>query len=235
MSSALVTGSARRLGRAMALRLASMGYDIALHYHTTGPGSVVEEIRAKGVRCEPIESDLSDRGATKDLLARAERALPGIEILINNASVFERSPIRDTPDELLDRHLEINLRAPYVLSREFARLRERGQIINMIDANALKNASAYGAYMLSKKGLLGLTAMAAREFAPGIRVNGIAPGIILPPPGQEEAYIEEAARKRVPLGRHGHVEDILRAMEFLITNDYITGQVLFIDGGEHLT
>jgi NAD(P)-dependent dehydrogenase (short-subunit alcohol dehydrogenase family) len=212
-----------------------MGYDIVLHYYNTEPGGLVDEIMAHGVRCEPLRCDLSDAGAAKDLVARAAEVLPGLELLVNNASIFERSSILDTTDGLLDAHLGINLRAPYVLSRDFARIARRGQIINMIDANVLKNTSAYGAYMLSKKGLLGLTAMAAREYAPSIRVNAIGPGLILPPEGQGDEYLEEAASKRVPLKKHGHVEDVLRAMEFLITNEFITGQVLFIDGGEHLT
>ncbi len=219
----------------MSLRLASMGYGIVLHHYNTEPGGLVDEILALGVRCEPLRCDLSDAEAARDLVARAAEALPGLELLVNNASIFERSPIMDTADGLLDAHLEINLRAPYVLSRDFARIARKGQIINMIDANVLKSNSAYGAYMISKKGLLGLTAMAAREFAPAIRVNAIGPGLILPPEGEGDEYLEEAAAKRVPLRKRGRVEDVLAAMEFLLTNEFITGQVLFIDGGEHLT
>ncbi len=235
MKTALVTGSARRLGRAMALRLASMGYNIALHYHTTHPGGLTAEIRSHGVRCVAMKCDLTGAGAAEDLLRHAREALPGLELLINNASVFERSTIGETSDDLLDAHLSLNLRAPYILSRDFARHAKKGQIINMIDANAVKNASAYGAYMLTKKGLLGLTEMAALEFAPCIRVNGIAPGLILPPEGEGDEYMERAAKRRVPLGRRGGVDDVLGAMEFLIGNEFITGQVLFVDGGEHLT
>ncbi len=235
MKSALITGSARRLGRAMALHLASMGYNIALHYHTTEPGNLPDEIRGLGVRCAKIQCALDDLKAASGLMERAAEAMPSIEILVNNASIFKRSPIGETDDALLNAHLSINLRAPYALSRDFSRIIGRGHIINMIDANVEKNTSAHGAYMLSKKGLLGLTSMAAQEFAPHIRVNAIAPGLILPPEGLGDEYLEEAAKKRVPLRRRGHTEDVLNALEFLVKSEFITGQVLFIDGGEHLT
>ncbi|MFQ5428421.1 MAG: SDR family oxidoreductase [Thermodesulfobacteriota bacterium] len=231
---ALITGGARRLGKAMSLELASMGYDIALHYYRSDPEAVVEEIRSKGVKCLPIRSNLGDSEAASELVSDAQQHLPCLELLINNASLFERAPAMETTDELLDAHIELNLKTPYRLSRDFARLTGEGQIINIIDANALSNRTAYAAYLISKKGLLSLTTMTALEFAPRIRVNGIAPGLILPPPGQGQEYMKEAARKRVPLKRQGRVEDVTRALEYLINNDFITGQILFVDGGEHL-
>jgi len=235
MKSALITGGARRLGRAISLRLAVMGYDIALHYHDAAPQGLIEEIQGLGVKCEAIKSDLSEPKAASDLVRLAVEACPGLDVLINNAAIFERASIKETSDALLAEHIQLNLMAPYRLSRDFARLAGRGQIINIIDANAVKNNSAYGAYMLSKKGLFGLTAMTAREFAPKIRVNAIAPGLILPPAGEGEKYMEEAAERRVPLKRRGHTDDITDALEFLNGSEFITGQILYIDGGEHLT
>jgi len=235
MRSALITGGTRRLGRAMSLKLASMGYDIVLHYHKSSPHGIVKKIEALGAKCETIEGDLSDAAATSNLIGLALKASPSLELLINNASIFKRASITETSDALLDAHMELNLRTPYRLSRDFASLVKKGQIINMIDANAVKSRTAYAAYQISKKGLFGLTSVSAREFAPQIRVNAIAPGLILPPEGEGDEYMEKAALKRVPLKRRGHIDDITNALAFLITNEFITGQVLFIDGGEHLT
>lgn len=234
MKSALITGGARRLGRAMSLKLASMGYDIALHYHSSDPEAIAAEIRSKGVKCTPIRSDLSNSEAASELVALAKKNLPHLELLVNNASIFERASVLETTDALLDAHIELNLKTPYRLARDFARIAGKGRIINIIDANAVKNSSAYAAYLISKKGLLSLTTMTALEFAPHIRVNGIAPGLILPPPGEGEKYMEEAAVQRVPLKRQGRVEDITTALEYLINSEFITGQILYVDGGEHL-
>ncbi len=235
MRSALITGGARRLGRAICLKLAEMGFNIALHYHSALPEELLEEIRALGVSSEPIRCDLTDTASASGLVHLASEALPSLELLVNSASIFERASITDTADVLLDYHMELNLLAPFRLSRDFARVCKRGQIINMIDANALKSGSAYAAYQISKKGLFGLTEVSAREFAPHIRVNAIAPGLILPPLGEGDEYMERSAQNRVPLKRRGHAEDITRAIEFLILNEFVTGQILFIDGGEHLT
>ncbi len=235
MRSALITGGARRLGRAISLKLASMGFHIALHYHSASLDGLVEEIRDLGVQCEPIKSDLSGPEAASGLVGLAAAACPGLELLVNNAAIFERASMLETSDALLDAHMALNMMAPFRISRDFARLAEKGQIINMIDANAVKSKTAYAAYLLSKKGLFGLTAMSAREFAPKIRVNAIAPGLILPPEGEGDEYMEKAARERVPLKKRGHTDDITGALEFLIKSEFITGQILFVDGGEHLT
>ncbi len=235
MRSALITGGARRLGRAMSLKLAGMGFNIALHYHETSPDELSREIRALDVRCEPIECDLSDTAAASNLIGLASASLPSLELLVNNAAIFERASLTDTSDALLDAHMRLNLMAPYRLSRDFSRICKKGQIINMIDANAVKSGTAYAAYQISKKGLFGLTEISAREFAPNIRVNAIAPGLILPPACEGDEYMERAAKKRVPLKKRGHIDDITGALEFLIKSEFITGQVLFIDGGEHLT
>ncbi len=234
MSTALITGGGRRLGKAMCLKLASMGYNIALHYHSSPIEDLVEEIRSLGVKCLPFRYDLTNTRAAGELLAEVTENLPSLELLINNASIFERASVKETSDRLLDSHIELNLKAPYRLSRGFAILARKGQIVNIIDGNAVKNNSAYGAYLVSKKGLMGLTTMTALEFAPAIRVNAIAPGLILPPPGEGEGYMKKAAEKRVPLKREGDIKDITNALEFLIKNEFITGQILFIDGGEHL-
>ncbi len=234
MKSALVTGGAKRLGKAISLKLAAMGYNIALHYYSSDPYPIAREIESLGVRCLPLQCDLSGGKAASNLVEQAVKKLPVLELLINSASIFERATVTETSERLLDSHIDLNLKAPFRLSRDFSHLAKKGQIINIIDANAVKNNSAYAAYLISKKGLLGLTKMTALEFAPKIRVNAIAPGLILPPVGKGEEYMNEAAEKRVPLKRRGRIEDITRALEFLVQNEFITGQILFIDGGEHL-
>ncbi|MFQ5479960.1 MAG: SDR family oxidoreductase [Thermodesulfobacteriota bacterium] len=234
MKTALITGGARRLGEAMSIKLASLGYNIALHYHSSSPDGLVERIHSLGVKCLPQRYDLTDKDGASELVKEAAAKLPRLELLVNNAAIFERASFTETSEQLLEKHMELNLKAPYRLSRDFALTADRGQIINIIDANAVKNNSAYAAYIISKKGLMGLTTMTALEFAPAIRVNAIAPGLILPPPGEGEKYMKEAAEKRVPLKRQGKVGDITAALEFLLKNEFITGQILFIDGGEHL-
>jgi len=234
MKTALVTGGARRIGKAISLKLAAMGYNIALHYHSSSPAMLVKEIQSLGVKCVPLRCDLSDGDAAASLVRRAAEELPPLELLVNSASIFERSHVAETSEDVLDSHIEINLKSPFRLSRDFSNIAQRGQIINIIDANAVKNNSPYAAYLISKKGLLGLTEMCALEFAPGLRVNAIAPGLILPPAGKGKEYMIEAAEKRVPLKHQGSLEDITRALEFLVKNEFITGQILFIDGGEHL-
>ena len=159
---------------------------------------------------------------------------PGLELLVNNASIFERATIKDTDEEFLQRHFDINFKAPFFLMRDFASLSVKGgHIINIVDTRLAKAGTSYAAYLLSKKALSELTRMAAVEFAPGIRVNAIAPGLILPPEGEGEAYIEELA-KRLPLRKRGDTKDVIRAVNYFMESEFVTGEILFIDGGEHL-
>ncbi|MFQ5441160.1 MAG: SDR family oxidoreductase [Thermodesulfobacteriota bacterium] len=233
MKTALVTGGAKRIGRAISLGLASMGYDIALHYSATDPAEIVSEIRENGVQCEPFQCDLSSEKEVLGLMGRVKELLPGLCLLVNNASIFERSTIRDTEAEDFDRHLAVNFKAPYFLSRDFQRCFGKGHIINIIDSKVIKNTSPYAAYLLSKKALKDFTFMAAKEFAPEIRVNAVAPGLILPPAGSNRDYLEKRA-ETIPLLKTGKPADIFNAVRFFIENDFITGQILYIDGGESL-
>jgi NAD(P)-dependent dehydrogenase (short-subunit alcohol dehydrogenase family) len=159
--------------------------------------------------------------------------MPGLSLLINNASIFERADIKSTDAGFLARHLAINLQAPFLLTRDFARHCKKGSIINLLDAKLDKHIFNYAAYYLTKTGLAELTRLAAREFGPRIRVNGIAPGPILPAAGETRRSLVEKARA-LPLQRPGSVRDICAAVEFLLKNDYLTGQILYIDGGQNL-
>ena len=233
MKAALVTGGSLRIGADIARSLAERGLDIALHYNSTPPVSIVEEIRGKGVRCQAYRADFT---VSKDVTALVEEVrgdFPGLDILINNASIFERASIKDTGEELLQRHFDINFKAPFLLTRDFTTLTKKGHIINILDTRVTRAGTNYAAYLLSKKSLSALTRMAAMEFAPGIRVNAIAPGLILPPDGEGEAYIEGLAAK-LPLRRKGDTEEVVRALNYLMDNEFVTGEILFVDGGEHL-
>jgi NAD(P)-dependent dehydrogenase (short-subunit alcohol dehydrogenase family) len=133
----------------------------------------------------------------------------------------------------ITRHMHVNAWAPFVLSREFSRLVQRGKIINLLDTKIAGSDRAHVAYILSKQMFALLTRMCAREFAPGITVNGVAPGLILPPNGKDEQYLEQLA-KTVPLKRHGSPDDIADATIYLLKSEFITGQVIYVDGGRHL-
>ncbi len=233
MKAALVTGASKRIGADIALSLAERGLDIALHYHSTPPDSLVEEIRKVGVECRAYRADFADRRDVASLIEKVKGDFPALELLVNNASIFERAHIKDTEEDFFDRHFDINLRAPFFLSRDFANLIEKGHIINILDTRIARAGTAYAAYLLSKKALSELTRMAAVEFAPGIRVNAVAPGLILPPDGEGDAYIEGLAAK-LPLKRRGDTKDVVTAINYLVDSEFVTGEILFIDGGEQL-
>jgi NAD(P)-dependent dehydrogenase (short-subunit alcohol dehydrogenase family) len=156
-----------------------------------------------------------------------------IQLLINNASVFEKGYLKDTSPELFDRQINVNLRAPFFLIRDFARISSKGNIINFVDTRITSNKSDFSAYSLSRKGLWDLTQMAALEFAPGIRVNAIAPGVTLPPENENENYLQKLA-ENIPMKRPGGIEPIVKSIDYIIENDHLTGQLLFADGGENL-
>lgn len=234
-TAALVTGGAQRIGHGIVLALAEMGFDIALHYnHSRAQAAkIADEIRNMGVTCEIFPCDLANETETAKLITQVKKKFPRFNLLVNNASIFEKSTFDVKQLKLFQNHFNINLKAPFILSSEFKRICRRGQIINILDTDITKNKTTHVAYLLTKKTLADLTQMAALDFAPDIRVNGIAPGLILPPKGATEKYLEQRAQK-VPLKRKGNVNYIAQSVKFLIQNDYLTGQFLFNDGGEHL-
>ncbi len=232
---ALVTGGAKRIGEAICRALARSGYSIALHYSTSGieADQTAKRIHKEGGVCATFACDLTDAHATEDLVPSVLEEFGRLDVLINSASIFEKSSLESGSLELWDRHFAVNLKAPYVLMRSFARYAKEGSIINLLDTHIVRNKTTHAAYLLSKKALADLTKMAAVEFAPRIRVNAVAPGIILPPVSQEDKYLDRLA-KQIPLQRKGKVENIAHAVSFLLENDYVTGQVIYVDGGEHL-
>jgi len=232
---ALVTGGSKRLGKSISLALAERGYDIALHYGTSRETAeqTAEAIREYHVQCRTFQCDLNDLQKTGQLVSRVLDTLPHCGLLVNNASVFRRNSFLDTDTEFLEKHLTVNFKAPFILTRQFALLRKSGHVINMLDTKITRASEQFFAYTLSKKLLFEFTQMAAKDLGPAMRVNGICPGIILPSSETSEEVLEKMIRK-LPLRQQGTTEDILRGLYYLIDNKFVTGDCLFIDGGEHL-
>ncbi len=234
---ALITGSAVRVGREMAFHLAEGGWTLAMHYNSSlKEGSILEvELESKyaNQRFHLFKASLSSTKETKELIPNVINHFGQLDLLINNAAIFDPSSLRNTSAEMLDRYWQINCKAPFILINEFASLAEGGTVINIVDTRITKNDSGYFAYSLSKKALWELTKMAAVELAPGFRINGIAPGALLPPEGKDSEYLEKIASK-TPLKTPVKMSSILKSVDYILENDSMTGQLLFCDGGAHL-
>lgn len=232
---ALITGGARRIGAEIVRILASLGYNIALHYNTSFESAkkIKEEVESTGVKCKLFRCNLAEEKEASGLINKVKEEFPELTLLINNASVFIRSDILSTKNDIYDKTFNINFKAPFILSRDFAQNISRGNIINIIDTKITKNDYLYSVYTLSKKILAEFTYMSAIEFSPDIRVNGIAPGLILPPEGKKNEYLENMAKK-IPLKKKGKIIDVINALKFLLNNEYITGQIIYVSGGQHL-
>ena len=229
---AIVTGGARRIGRAFALQAAVQGYDVALHYNSSiaEAKEAAAEIESKGVRCALIEKNLSDFNAVQALIPEVKQKLGAPTLLINNASPFEPNKLATTEPEKFDRDFLVHVKAPYFLMQAFAADGAKGHVINIVDGAVMRFATDYFTYLLSKKTLLELTKRAARELAPAVRVNAIAPGIILKAEGWDDPTFELMARQN-PLMRHGTVDDLVMALDYLMRNEQVTGECLYVDGG----
>jgi len=233
--SALVTGAAKRIGRQVALHLAKEGYHIALHYHHSKPEAMAtaQAIYKMGRRCELFCCDLSKEAETLKLIPQVKKAFPNLNVLINSASLFVPNRFSASDLSLFKSHWNINFKAPYLLTCEFARLVKRGTVINFVDANVVKYKTKYADYLMTKKALLEFTKMAAVQFGPNIRVNGISPGMILAPVNNQPDDRLMRARQ-IPLQRTGSPAHVLSSVSFILENDYLTGQIIAIDGGENL-
>lgn len=232
---ALITGAGDRLGKAMALALAGMGYDIAVHYNSSGKGAerTAEEVKSLGRKCETFKADLSRIKSIEALTSKVFRAFPYCSLLINNASVFEDIDFMDVTEESFDKEFNLNFKAPFFLSREFSRRNSAEVIINMLDARVSRIETGHFVYNLSKRALRDLTLMAAKALGPKIRVNGICPGPILPPPGKDTKYMKRIS-KNTPLRKAGSPDYVITALKYILDNDYVTGECLFVDGGQHI-
>jgi len=231
----LITGGAKRIGASIALHLAHYGYSIALHYNHSrkDAADLAKEIQSLQVGCDIFGANLENSKDVTALIPKVRKKFPDLKFFVNNASIFEKSTLREGNIKDFDREFAINLRAPFILASQFAKHIKEGAIINILDTNVSKDKTSHVSYLLAKKSLAELTRIAALELAPDIRVNAVAPGLILPPDSKGKDYLDRLA-KNIPLKRKGEPVDIARAVQFLIENTYLTGQTIFVDGGEHL-
>jgi NAD(P)-dependent dehydrogenase (short-subunit alcohol dehydrogenase family) len=235
---ALVTGGARRIGRALVLALAGNGFAVAIHHHRSHKEAeaLTAEIVQAGGKAVALMADLADEGAVAELLPRAAAVLGPIGCLVNNASIFENDTVTTTSRDSWDRHLAINLRAPFVLMQSFARhlpAEAGGLIVNLLDERVWNLTPFFVSYTLSKAGLWTLTRTMALALAPRIRVNGIGPGPTMPSPRQTPRQFLDRCRK-MPLRRGTSPDEIAAALRFILAAPALTGQMIALDGGEHL-
>jgi len=234
-SIALITGGAKRIGRATAIALADAGANIIVHYRSSSSDAeeLVRQAKGLGVEAWAVQADLGSGEDLKTLIDTAHEFSGGFDILINNASVFPQSEFDTFELEDLHENIKLNAWAPLELAREFADKERKGHIISFLDTKVSGYDWAHVAYHASKKMLSHFTRMMAIRFAPHIAVNAVAPGLILPPEGKGPDYLE-GLKHTVPLQRVGGVKDITDAVMFLLTSRFITGQTIFVDGGRHL-
>lgn len=235
---ALVTGAARRIGRTLALALAADGWAVGVHYRASAAEAeaLVEEIRAAGGRAAALRADLAVEAEVAALVPAAVAALGPLGLLVNNASHFARDTVQSATRATWDAHVEPNLRAPLVLSQAFARQRPegaRGLIVNLLDQRVLKPGPTFISYGVAKAGLWALTQALALALAPHIRVNGIGPGYMLPDAGQSEADFRKWV-ERQPLRNGGTPAEAAAALRFIVAAPSMTGQIIALDGGQHL-
>lgn len=233
---ALVTGGAVRVGKAIALTLAQHGYDIALHYHRSEENAqaVQAEIESLGRRCILLPADLSDDTQLNPLIDKTFETFPACDLLINNASIFEKCSFEESSLDDFDRHMAINAKAPFFLTQYFARNCKKGHVITILDSYITTNTLTYFPYLLTKKYLHDFTLMAAKALGERVRVNGICPGSMMPSDYWDQAAIDKKSQS-LPLGTQPRAEQLTDAMLYLIRSDYLTGQCIFVDGGQHVT
>ncbi len=235
---ALVTGGARRVGRTLSIGLAHAGADVIVNYRNSAheAAETIEIIEAAGGRAVAVQADVSRKPEVDALVAAAERAFGRLDILVNSASLFESAGFEEITEDDWDRVLAVNLKGPFLLSQRAAPLLRSdggGIIINIADLSAFQTWPSYPHHSVSKAGLLHLTRVLARVLAPEVRANCIAPGTLLPP----EDYAGEdhaSGRERRAVSRAGSPEDVLDALLYLVRTDFVTGQVLVVDGGRML-
>jgi pteridine reductase len=232
---ALITGAARRMGRATALALADAGVHCVLHYRSNAEecAAVAGEVRALGVQAWEVQGDFAEPQAAAAVFGQARAAVGAVDILINNASIFPESTLTGCTPEDVHSNLNVNTLSPLLLAREAAAQERGAVVINFLDAMIADYDRKHVAYHLSKRALYSLTRMMAVEFAPKVRVNGVAPGLLLPPEGKDESYLESLAHTN-PLQTYGSLELITETVLFLVRNTFVTGQVIYVDGGRNL-
>jgi NAD(P)-dependent dehydrogenase (short-subunit alcohol dehydrogenase family) len=232
---ALVTGGAVRIGRTLSLALADMGLDVAVHYLTSAAAAeeTASACRARGVRAVVVRGDLGSAAECARVVADAQAALGGIDVLVNSAANFLSAPFHETTEEQFDRALAVNLKGPFFCAQAVApgmTARGFGRIVNMSDVAGLEPWPRFTAHSVAKAGVVMLTKSLAQALAPAITVNAIAPGTVLMPDGSSEAATQRSIEKTV-LQRVGSPEDVAGALRYLLEAEYVTGHTLVVDGG----
>jgi NAD(P)-dependent dehydrogenase (short-subunit alcohol dehydrogenase family) len=236
---ALITGGAWRVGRAITLALARAGADVVINYHSSAEAAqeTAAEARALGAEALPYQADVADLDQVRALVAAAQERFGVVDVLVNSASLFAKTPVPVDEFETWRRVLRISLDGPFYLANLLApAMRERGEgaIVNLVDLAAWEPWRGFAAHSVGKAGLLALTRQLALEFSPAVRVNAVAPGRVLPPQEFTAGQIERGAQRSL-LGRWGTPDDAAQAVLFLVRSDYITGEVIVVDGGERYT
>jgi pteridine reductase len=234
---ALVTGAGIRVGRVIARALMRQGVHVAIHYHRSDDGArqAAVEGETMGCRVALLQADLGDAAAARGLAARAAEALGGLDILVNSAAIMEQRPIAEVTAEDWDRTMNLNLRAPFFVAQGAARAMGSagGVIVNIADLAAFERWTSYAVHCISKAGVVVMTELMAKAFAPAVRVNAIAPGAVLLPDDWDEATRRRFAES-TPLKRLGSAQDVANAVLYLLENDYVTGETLVVDGGRRI-
>jgi pteridine reductase len=240
---AVVTGGAHRVGKSIALALAQAGAHLVVHYGGSeqAAAQTVQEIEALGVRAIPIQADLRDLNQIDALFSAIETAFGRLDVFVNSAASFLKKPFDETTLDDWQRVMQTNLLAPFLCTQRAARLMRRTDrpdpalIVNIADLSGIFPWRGYALHGLSKAGIIHLTRVSAYELGPDVRVNAIAPGAILPPPNVDPAgEFWQHMGERLPLRRTGHPDQVAQTVVFLAQNDFITGAVIPVDGGEHL-
>lgn len=231
----LVTGAGTRLGSVIAKHMASLGYDVAIHCNSSleSAEDLAAQLRGNGRKCEIFPQDFTQEFDPDAYLAQVKTAFPDLNCIINNASAYEAAPSINTGRQLLETQFRVNFVTPFLLVASFAKVSTEGQIINILDNKIAYNQYQYSAYLLSKKALAEFTRMAALEYAPNIRINGLSPGVTLPGETRTDDYIRWRL-DGIPLKKQGTDRNLQAALTYLLQNDFVTGQILFVDGGEAL-
>jgi pteridine reductase len=230
----LITGGAKRVGAALVRHFAANGYDIALHYNRSekDAGKLHSEIEEAGGWCELFPHDLSDNKGIPALMKNVKKIMPHCVALINNASIFEPATLMETNEALFDRQFGINFKAPFFATQAFAKTFGKGAVVNILDTAITDTQGSHFAYLLSKKTLAEFTRMAARELGPKIRVNAVAPGCMIAIDANDTSY-EDKMRKLIPLRKHPSLDELGQTVRWLAEQAHITGQLVFVDGGQH--
>lgn len=232
---ALVTGGSDRLGRACVLELAKQGHNVLIHYNSSEEKAkkVKEEAEGFGVKAELIQMNFMEKHDFTQILRALKLEEIELDILVNCASDFTLSTFEEEGSDLLNKEFKINFEQPYLLTKAFSKVADSGHIINFLDTKMTKNSTNRLDYILSKKSLRDFTFLSAVELAPHFKVNAIAPGLVLPPAGKGDDYLMNLAQE-IPMKTIGNIEEIMKAFRYLLDSKFVTGQIMYVDGGDHL-